>query len=139
MAGRVEFEPGWEAKVDAAVEDFFENRLGPDIAGDARRYCPKRTGALAASIEWHVSDEGSLIVSATGGGIDGDGNLYVSHRPGRGGAAHVVKPSSDGPRTYAVFVECWHRVFHPSTRITGPAVVPPEPFLRPALYMKRGE
>ena len=105
-------EPGWQPRVDAAVEQFLEERLGPDIASDAKRYCPERTGALKDSIEHHIGAAGTLIVSATGGA---------------------------GGRTYAAYVELGHRVFHPSTRIVGPEVVPPEPFLRPALYQQRGE
>jgi hypothetical protein len=102
---------GWQAEVDSAVEAFFEDRLGPDIAGDARRYCPERTGALQDSIEHHLEGP-DLIVSATGG--------------------------AQG-RTYAAYVELGHRVYHPSTGITGPEVVPPQPFLRPALYQERSE
>jgi len=136
LASRVEFDDDWETKVGAKVEEFLDGRLGPDIAADARRYCPKsaRTqgretagqlryhsgyrreadtspGSLAESIEHHISDGGALIVAATG----------------------------NDEREYAVYVELGHRVFHPSTRVTGPEVVPPEPFLRPALYQQRGE
>lgn len=111
MASHVEMDGDWEAEVGAAVEMFFEQRLGPDIARDAARYCPERTGALKDSIEHHLED-GDLIVSATGGA---------------------------GGRTYAAYVELGHRVYHPSTGITGPEVVPPQPFLRPALYQQRSE
>lgn len=135
MPNRVEISGGWEAQVDTAVENLFEDKLGPDIADDARRYAPKRTGALAASIEHHL-EGADLIVSASGGGVDGDGNLYVSRRPGRGGAPHHV---DEAGRTYAAYVELGHRVYHPSTGIVGPEVVPPQPFLRPALYQERGE
>jgi hypothetical protein len=81
------------------------------IAGDARRYAPKRSGSLAGSVEHHMEGD-DLIVSATGG---------------------------DDGRTYAAYVELGHRVFHPSTGVTGPEVVQPEPFLRPALYQERGD
>jgi hypothetical protein len=154
VASRVQIDPGWEAQVDTAVETWFEDHLGPDISDDARRYCPVRTGALKASIEHHVED-GSLIVSATGGGEDENGNLYVSRREGmvsgRGGihlnpgrnegslVTRQVHHVDEGGRTYAAYVELGHRVYHPSTGITGPEVVPPQPFLRPALYQERGE
>lgn len=111
MAGRAEIEDGWEEQVGAAVEEFLGQRLGPDIAADARRYAPERTGALRDSIEHHL-EGGTLIVSATGG---------------------------DGGREYAAWVELGHRVHHPSTGITGPEVVPPEPFLTPALMQERSE
>lgn len=107
---RVEIDGEWEGGVTAAVEEFFENRLGPDIARDAKRYCPERTGDLMESIEHHL-DDGDLIVSATG----------------------------SEERTYAAYVELGHRVYHPSTGEVGPETVPPQPFLRPALYTERGE
>lgn len=111
MAGRAELDEGWQARVDAAAGTFLDTRLGPDIADDARRYAPERTGALRESIEHHLED-GKLVVSAAGG---------------------------DGGREYAAWVELGHRVYHPSTGITGPEVVPPEPFLRPALLRERSE
>jgi hypothetical protein len=111
MAARIELDPDFEAKVLATWDEFAEQRLGPDIADDARRYAPKRTGALADSIESHVEDDHKLIVSATG----------------------------SEEREYAAYVELGHRVYHPSTGITGPEVVPAEPYLRPALYQERGE
>lgn len=106
---RVDISGEWEGGVAAALEEFFEERLGPDIARDAKRYCPERTGDLMESIEHHVEDGGDLIISATG--------------------------SED--RTYAAYVELGHRVYHPSTGEVGPEVVAPEPFLRPALYQQR--
>lgn len=111
MASRAEVDGDWQAGVDAAVQALFADRLGPDIAADARRYCPERTGALQDSIEHHL-EGGDLIVSAAGGA---------------------------GGRTYAAYVELGHRIYHPSTGIVGPEVVPPRPFLRPALFQERGE
>jgi hypothetical protein len=100
---------GWEAGVLAATDSYFEDRLGPAIREDAKRYCPVDVGSLRESIEDHLEGN-DLIVSATGG--------------------------TDG-RIYAAYVELGHRVFHPSTGVVGPEVVPPEPFLRPALYQAR--
>ena len=152
---RVVINPDWEGPVMGAWTDFAESRLGPDIADDARKFCPVRTGALKASIEDHM-DGTDLIVSASGGGEDSGGNLYVSARPGKAGrsgthpgaeqAQHVgtsttraVHHVEEGGRTYAAYVELGHRVYHPSTGVTGPEVVPAEPFLRPALFMRRSE
>ena len=109
---RVEVSGEWEGGVAAAIEEFFDERLGPDIVRDAKRYCPTRTEALRDSIEHHIEDGGDLIVSATGGA---------------------------GGRVYAAYVELGHRVYHPSTGEVGPEVVAPEPFLRPALYQQRSE
>lgn len=108
---RVEISGGWEGDVDAAVEEWLDEKLGPEIARDAKRYCPERSGSLMESIEHHIED-GDLIVSATGG---------------------------EEGRVYAAYVELGHRVYHPSTGEVGPEVVPPQPFLRPALYQARGE
>jgi hypothetical protein len=156
MASRVEIDPGAEEHALAAWREFADSRLGPEIADDARRYCPVRTGALKASIEHHMEDD-HLIVSASGGGEDSEGNLYVSRRPGRlsetaAGLTHpnpgrnmgslttrAVHHVDEGGRTYALYVEMGHRVYHPSTRTTGPEVVSPRPFLRPALYTERSE
>ena len=109
MPSRVVIDDGWQAEVDSAMTAFFADRLGPAIAGDARRYCPEHTGSLKDSIESHVEDS-ALIVSATGG---------------------------DQGRVYAAYVELGHRVYHPSTGVTGPEAVGPRPFLRPALYQER--
>jgi hypothetical protein len=137
---RIEIDGSFQEQLEAAWATFAEERLGPDIADDARRYCPKRTGALAASIEHHLEGE-DLIISATGGGEDDDGNMYVSVRPGREGRVKTreVHHVEEGGRTYAVYIELGHRVYHPSTGVTGPEVVPSEPFLRPALFQERGE
>jgi hypothetical protein len=111
MAGGADVSDDWEAQVMAAWDEFAGSRLGPDIARDAKRYCPEDTGSLKDSIENHL-EQHDLIVSATGGA---------------------------GGRVYAAYVELGHRVAHPSTGIVGPEVVPPEPFLRPALFQTRSE
>jgi hypothetical protein len=107
---RVEINPGAEGEALAAWRKLADERLGPEVAGDARNFCPVDTGALKESIEHHL-DGDDLIVSATGG--------------------------ADG-RIYATYIEMGHRVFHPSTRVVGPEVVPAQPFLRPALFQRRG-
>ena len=101
-----------KAAVAEGWQQLAEERLGPEIREDAKRSCPERTGDLKDSIRDDFDDaEQILYVSATG--------------------------SED--REYAVYVELGHRVFHPSTRVVGPEVVHPEPYLRPALYTVRGE
>ena len=153
MAG-FEINPGWRAEVGSMWAEFADGRLGEDISDDARRYCPVRTGALKASIEHHMEGD-DLIVSATGGGEDEGGNLFVARRPGRltERTARATHPNpgrnvgslvtrevhhvDEGARAYALFVEMSHRVFHPSTHTVGPEVVPAHPFLRPALYQHR--
>jgi hypothetical protein len=107
--GRVEIADDLEEQLAVITDGYFAGKLGPQIRDDAKRYCPRRTGDLAGSIEDHLEGR-TLIVSATG----------------------------SEERHYAAYVELGHRVFHPSTRTVGPGVVPPEPFLRPALYAARG-
>jgi hypothetical protein len=137
---RFQIAADWQENVGADWQEFADERLGPDIADDARRYCPVDTGALKSSIEHHL-EEDDLIISATGGGEDDNGNLYVSHRPGRPGSVKTrdVHHVDEEGRAYAAFVELGHRVYHPSTGVVGPEVVPAEPFLRPALFQERGE
>lgn len=107
--GGVRMSAGWEEMLYAGTDRFLGGVLGPAIRDDAYRFCPKLTGALADSIEDHMSDH-TLVVSATG---------------------------SD-ERDYAAYVECGHRIAHgPRMSEVGPARVAPQPFLRPALYAVR--
>jgi hypothetical protein len=107
--GSLQMSPDWLEKIYGATDAFFADRLGPDIANDARRLCPKRTGALAESIEDHLNGH-DLVVSATG----------------------------SEEREYAYFVEEGHQIAHgPGMKIVGPQRKAPEPFLRPSLYADR--
>ena len=150
---RVEIYPDWEAGVMPMWTEFAGERLGPEVADDMRRFCPVDTGALKASVEDHL-EEYDLIVSASGGGEDEDGNLFVSRRPGKlssSGAGTHPSPGRNvgslvtrdvhhvdaGGRAYATFVTLGHRVYHPSTGITGPEFVPARPFMQEALYRRR--
>jgi hypothetical protein len=81
--------------------------------------------------------------------------MYVSIRPGKvsdkwgthsGTQRNVGIPTSrevhhvdEGGRTYAYFVETGHAKFHPSTKTVGPGRVAARPFLRPALFQRRGD
>jgi hypothetical protein len=61
----VSVDPGWIDYLREKIDQFFEGRLGPDIRDDAKGLCPKRTGALADSIESHLNDH-TLVIAATG-------------------------------------------------------------------------
>ena len=100
--------PDWREQLAAAVDQLFAEKLGPAIREDAFRYCPKRTGDLANSIEDHL-DGHTLIVSATG--------------------------SDD--RSYAAYVEWSHRIVAGSPRAVTDRKTHSEPFLRPALFQTR--
>lgn len=107
MAG-VRMSGDWQANVMASVAQWLDDDLGQQIEDDARTFCPVLTGDLRDSIEHHMN-----------------GNVLV------------VKGTGSDERFYCLYVEMSHRVFHPSTRIVGPEVVPAQPFLRPALYQVR--
>jgi hypothetical protein len=100
--------PDWQGRLDASIDEVYSDKLGPAIREDAYRYCPKRTGGLADSIEYHL-DGHTLIISATG--------------------------SDD--RDYASYVETGHRIVAGSPRAVTNRKTLSEPFLRPALYTKR--
>ena len=125
MATRVEISGDWEGEVETAMAKLFEDRLGPDIARDAARYCPERTGDLKESIEHHLEGQ-DLIVSATGGA---DGRTYAAYVE-LGTDPHVILPK-DKKALY------WKGAPHPVGKVNHPGTKP-EPFLRPALYTERG-
>lgn len=102
--------PSWDQEVAGLTDRLMLDVLGPAIAADAYDYCPKATGELADSIEYHL-DGHDLIVSASGG--------------------------ADG-RAYAVYVEMGHYIAHgPHMSLVGPERKEAEPYLRPALYQVR--
>lgn len=105
MGVRLVWDEDADEKILGAWDGYAGDDLGPQIAARAVRFCPEDTGDLAESVEDHLNGH-TLVIAATG---------------------------SDR-RWYAAFVELGHRVFHPSTRIVGPEVVPPQPFLRPAVF-----
>lgn len=135
MANRVVIDDGWEAAVLAATDAFFLDRLGPDIVTDARRYCPRsgRTQAREAAGQLRYHDTYRREED------DSPGSLAESIRDYLEEHNLIVEATGNDERDYAAYVELGHRVFHPSTHITGPEVVAPESFLRPALYQQRGQ
>lgn len=101
-------EPGWHNKVTTLSGDLLTRLVG-EVEEDARRGAPVDTGALEASIRSSVSGD----VGRIGSDLD-----------------------------YSVYVEDGHRVAYRDSRTgeivyTG-EVVPPQPYLRPALFRKRG-
>lgn len=124
VAERVEVDDNWRDHVAQAMDEFFDKKLGPDIASDARRYCPERTGDLKKSIEHHVED-GNLVVSATGSD-EREYAVYVE----LGTHEHTIE-AKPGSALY------WPGARHPVRKVTIPDI-PAQPFLRPALYKERG-
>jgi hypothetical protein len=87
------------------------------------------------AIDAFLDDElGPLIVD--------DAKRYAPKRTGlmAEGITHSVQDQTlyiISAAPYTLWVEFGHRVFHPSTGIAGPDVVPEEPFIRPAVYKYR--
>lgn len=123
---QVEITGDWKGEVDAAMARLFADRLGPDIAADAARYCPEDTGALAESIEHHMEGP-DLVVSATGGA---DGRTYAAYVE-LGTGPHIIRPTGKKALHWQGAAHPVREVHHPGTR--------PQPFLRPALFQQRGE
>lgn len=127
MAQQTEISDDWEAQIMAGWDKLASEHLGPDIAKDAKRYCPVDTGALKESIEDHMEGH-DLIVSATGGA---DGRTYAAYVE-LGTRPHIIRAhgnySLHNWRTGQYFGPLVH---HPGTRAQA--------FLRPALYQIRGE
>lgn len=118
--------PGWNEEVLAATDILLLTKLGPAIYADAVRACPvfgganstadanslavgsaEEPGALRDSIEFHVTPNHRLIVSASG----------------------------SSQRQYAVYVELGHRIVAWGYDVG--LSKDPQPFLRPALYTVR--
>ncbi|MGW2371664.1 HK97 gp10 family phage protein [Kitasatospora sp. NPDC001683] len=123
---RVEADGAWEDEVALAVARLFTEQLGPAIAADAARYCPEKTGALAASIEHHLEGP-DLVISATGGA---DGRTYAAYVE-LGTGPHVIRPNGKQALHWEGAAHPVREVHHPGSR--------PQPFLRPALLQQRGE
>jgi hypothetical protein len=139
---RVEIDEGaWESRVLAGWDRLAQEKLGPDIAEDARRYAHEVTGELKASIDFQLKEGHVLEVRASApyaayvelgtrphiirphdrprGGFIGD------HNPGpfqRGG--HSLRWFEGGEPIFAWLVH------HPGSK--------PYPYLRPALFTERG-
>lgn len=124
--GRVVWDPDWPARAELAIREFQDKVIGPDVAADARMYCPEDEGWLADSIRHEMEDGTTVIVEAG------------PWEPGLHG--------HEGVNPYAAYVELGHQNFRDARgtfrmmndpRAVSPAYFPPQPFLRPALYTER--
>lgn len=137
---RVELDGGdWEAHIQAGMDKLFEERLGPEITEDARRYAPvgpstpgppaHEGGELRESISFHLNGH-SLIVRA-----DAPYALFVE----MGTRPHIIRPhprpSLSGRGQHSLhWTEGGEDIFaavvhHPGTRAQA--------FLRSALFQQR--
>lgn len=121
MAARgMRIDPSASAHVDAAIEAWLGERIGPAILSDAVRNVQKRSGRLANSLTSEVHN-GVLRVGSTDVDYATDVEL--------GTAPHVIVPNSKQALSWPGAAHPVKRVNHPGTR--------PYPYLRPALFQRR--
>jgi hypothetical protein len=77
---RVYIDPDAIGHIEADVEEFLDVTLGPLITADAIRYAPKRTGALAAGIEYYVDTTTLIVYSTADYTLDVEFGHRVFHR-----------------------------------------------------------
>lgn len=111
---------GWHAELDLTIAQYLE-RVAVAIETDAKTICPLKTGELKNSIDHEVRGLTARIGTNSGYG------LYVE----LGTNPHVIRATNAtvlaNKETGQVFGPVVH---HPGTKA--------QPFLRPALYRKRG-
>lgn len=102
-------EDGWHATVMAQASQWLDEKIGGAILADMKAGCPVDTSRLVNSLDKGMTDDTTLRVGST----DVDYSVWVNegHR--------VAYRGQDGNTVY-----------------TG-AVVPPQDFMRPALFRKR--
>jgi len=125
-------QPGW---LIAHWDEFAETDLGPRVTFDAKRFAPKRTGALAASIENHMTGDVLIIAAHTSYAAFVETgtrpHIIRAHARTRGGwtgpytglpgpGSHSLRWFGSGGQAFFAMV-----VHHPGTR--------PHPYLRAAL------
>jgi hypothetical protein len=77
---RVYIDPDAIGHIEADIEEFLGTELGPLITADAIRYAPKRTGALAAGIEYYTDGLSLFVYSTAGYTLDVEFGHRVFHR-----------------------------------------------------------
>lgn len=127
---RIVMDPDWLGHLRESEQVFLDERLGPDIVSDARRYCPVDTGRLQAAIDHQVlgggGDVPELQVAAfpdEDGPIDYDMAVEFGYHGLEVVRAHLAH--SKLGREYAVREHVRH------------ANQPAEPYLRPAIWQER--
>ncbi|MFD9223814.1 hypothetical protein ACFWDI_28375 [Streptomyces sp. NPDC060064] len=107
-----------QAHLTPAIDDLMD-RLGAMVEEDAKNIAPKKTGELAGSIRREVNN-GRFRV-----GSDLDRALWMEE----GTKPHVIRPKN----AKALF---WEGAEHPYALVNHPGTQA-QPFLRPALWIKR--
>lgn len=111
--------PGWEIQLARHVSRIMD-RLADDIADDARRFAPIDTGELRTSIRVHKRGPFTRRIHAHAGHAAW---VELGTRP------HIIRPNSKKALHWPGARHPVKVVHHPGTRA--------QPYLRPALYMRR--
>ncbi|RAJ70279.1 bacteriophage HK97-gp10 putative tail-component [Streptomyces sp. Amel2xB2] len=112
--------PGWQRNLHAEVERYME-RLATVIQADAQRMAPVATGRLRGSIYKEASGLTARV------GVRGV-NYWMAQEYGAG--PHIIRPVNKKALA-------WPGGRHPVAVVNHPGN-PARPFLRPALYTRRG-
>lgn len=135
--GRVEISDDWEAHVTAAMDKLFEEKLGPDISEDAKRYAPVGPSIPADPMHPRTPPhEGGELRESIGFHLDGHTLIVDAKAPYAADVEMGARPHpivAHGPWSLWSPEEGYlgHEVNHPGNK--------PEPYLRPALFRERGE
>lgn len=119
MAVVIVMAPGWQLKLEAHVARAMD-KLADAIAGDARRFAPIDTGYLRSSIRVHKIGPISRRIHAH---AEYAAWVELGTRP------HIIRPNSKKALHWPGARHPVKIVHHPGTRA--------QPYLRPALFMRR--
>lgn len=111
--------PGWQLQLEAHVARFMD-RIADDIADDARRFAPVDTGLLKSSIKVHRRGPTTRRIHA-----HAPYAAWVEY----GTRPHIIRPNSKKALHWPGARHPVAVVHHPGTRA--------QPYLRPALFMRR--
>ncbi|MCQ8831760.1 HK97 gp10 family phage protein [Streptomyces malaysiensis] len=117
---RVVVNHGWRGWLRNEVTRYL-HKLGREIQNDAERLAPVKTGRLRASM-YHEVNRGELRVGVR----HVDYWMTVEY----GSGPHIITPKN----AKALY---WPGARHPVAKVNHPGT-PAQPFLRPALYRRRG-
>ena len=126
---KITMNPGYLAGLYAATDDLFVTRLGPEIYGAARVYCPVFFGQNSTATEVSRQIALSLGTPVPGGALRDSIEFHLNVH------TLIVSATGSDERSYAAYVELGHRIVV-FGRPTGRSK-PPQPFLRSALYTVR--
>lgn len=117
---RIVVNHGWQGWVRNSVTRYL-HKLGREIQSDAERMAPVRSGRLRAGM-YHEVNRGELRVGVR--------NVPYWSTVEFGSSPHIITPVTKKALH-------WPGARHPVNKVMHPGT-PAQPFLRPALYKRRG-